>query len=88
MSEKTHVPLVLKKYTGTHNGRPAGTWKPLKTSDGKTNATVACPGCGKTATLESHRIHRDGHVWPSLVCPNNCGFHDFVYLKDWTEEVS
>ena len=47
-------------------------------------ALVSCPKCGKGMSLSLHTIAADGTVSPSLVCPYQCGFHDFVKLVGWT----
>lgn len=46
-------------------------------------AAVSCPVCGEVASLRGHAIGAGGYVTPSLVCPNDCGFHDFVQLAQW-----
>jgi hypothetical protein len=61
---------------------PADRWHRF----GKT-AVLACPGCGRTASLLDHHIADDGKVSPSVDCPNqHCDFHKFVILEGWDKE--
>lgn len=53
-------------------------------SDGKRTALVSCPECGKVASLSGHTIAANGDVTPSLICPFDCGFHEYVTLEGWT----
>lgn len=64
------------------NGEP-GTWRPLTLDIRRRTAVLFCPDCGRRGTLEDHVIEDDGRVSPSVVCPNDCGFHDFVTLAGW-----
>lgn len=77
------IPFVLREYRGPAKSRPAASWKHLHLPGGVESATVACPGCGRTATLDDHTIEADGMVQPILLCPHRCGFHDHVLLKNW-----
>jgi hypothetical protein len=38
-----------------------------------------CPRCGRAFCLTNHQI-ASGAVRPSVVCPYQCGFHDFVQV--------
>lgn len=51
-------------------------------------AVVSCPGCGQEAPIKGHTIDAGGKVTPSLMCPFDCGFHDFVTLGDWSSKGS
>lgn len=60
-----------------------GTWKPLATHKGR-SATITCPDCGTVGSLDGHGIHKDGRVWPPVMCPNgDCDFHDEIQLENW-----
>ncbi len=59
-----------------------GTWKGAATET-KRSAMVTCPGCGREMSLTGHYIFYDGKVTPSLVCPFDCGFHDWITLENW-----
>jgi hypothetical protein len=51
---------------------------------GGVNFTCPVCKCGfgfKPSTV--HTIADDGKVTPSVICPNGCGFHAWVTLKDW-----
>lgn len=67
-----------------------GTWRPLKLADGRRSATVCCPKCGGSSTLEVHTIAEDGTVRPSLGCrwklkgEPACGWHAWVKLDGWS----
>lgn len=76
----THVP-----YSSWPNGVPVrGTWHGGQKAGGKRTALVACPNCGKIASLSDHEIDNSGHVTPSVVCPqNSCEFHEMVVLDGW-----
>ena len=67
------------------NDRHSGRWWPVH-MQGLLIAYVSCPNCGRVGTLEppDHTIAPDGAVTPSLVCPYDCGYHEFVRLEDWT----
>lgn len=48
---------------------------------------ISCPGCGRRIEL-SHRefwITDEGIVRPSVDCPEECGFHDYVVLNNYLE---
>ncbi len=45
---------------------------------------ISCPGCGVEGRID-HTVSEDGTVSPSLVCPFDCGFHEFVKLTDWVK---
>ncbi len=46
------------------------------------SAVISCPHCGVVGSLdESHDIHANGEVYPSVVC--HCGFHDFIILEGY-----
>lgn len=55
-----------------------GTWRGFMRT-----AVVSCPGCGQEAPIKEHHIFYDGTVTPSLVCPFDCGFHDWITLENW-----
>lgn len=52
--------------------------------DGKPTAVMCCPGCGIKSYMSDHDIAADGTVNPSVGCPKDCGYHEFVVLEDWT----
>ena len=60
-----------------------GEWRGAREDRSPRSALVCCPGCGKIGSLTKHTIDPDGRVFPSLVCPFGCGFHEFVKLDDW-----
>ena len=60
-----------------------GTWHGGKKSDGTRTALMACPACGKIASLGDHEIDVDGNVNPSVVCPLGCAYHEWVTLDGW-----
>lgn len=63
-----------------------GTWRGVE-RDGERTATVACPDCGRVASLSGHEILNDGRVEPSLVCPyDDCDWHEWVILAGWKPE--
>lgn len=60
-----------------------GTWKPLATHK-RRSATITCPECGAVGSLDGHGIHKDGRVWPPVMCPNeSCDFQDEIQLVSW-----
>lgn len=44
-----------------------------------------CPVCQAMSPIRTptHSIDGAGAVQPSVVCPNGCGFHTMMTLKDW-----
>jgi hypothetical protein len=62
--------------------RDPGTWWPV-VLDRKRIGSICCPGCGTVGNLADHEIRDDGTVHPSCVCPEDCGFHDYVQLVGW-----
>lgn len=60
-------------------------WKRGK-SDGVAVALFRCP-CGIVSALESHTVHADGHVEPSVWhdAPE-CGFHEHITLEGYAAE--
>ena len=66
-----------------NNHYEPGTWKGLKTKDGR-KASFTCPN-GHTGVLTDHEILADGSVHPSVVCPTDgCNFHEFIKLEGWS----
>jgi hypothetical protein len=50
-------------------------------------AVIICPRCHREWILSAkiHSVHPKGMVTPSVVCPcDDCDWHQFVILKDWT----
>ncbi|GAF75621.1 unnamed protein product [marine sediment metagenome] len=62
-------------------GREKGQWWGLDWGTKRT-ATIVCPDCGFTAVVR-HDIADDGTVTPSVVCPEDCGFHEMIKLEGW-----
>jgi uncharacterized Zn finger protein len=60
-------------------GSGRGTWRSVRAGS---SVRLTCPACGFDAELD-HEIARDGTVTPSVECPNSCGFHEHIKLKDW-----
>lgn len=73
---------AMKQYPQSNDYRP-GTWKGLHTPFGR-KASFTCPDCGQTGSLADHSIHDDGRVDPSVVCPYDCTFHEFIVLEGWS----
>lgn len=63
-------------------GREKGQWWGVQ-REGKRGATLICPGCAIHAGLMDHAISADGSVTPSVVCPEDCGFHEYIRLVGW-----
>ena len=64
-----------------------GTWKQLHTDKG-ISATLTCPLCGVTGTLENLFIELDGKTDVSVDCiTEGCDFHDVVILQGWEKET-
>lgn len=77
--------VTLTKAVRTDGVLAKGEWKATKLGTGELSAVVCCPGCGKIAGLGDHVVDTTGKVIPSLVCPFDCGFHDYVHLEGWVE---
>ena len=85
--------IELKEATRRDGVMAKGEWHGTKHPiSGKRSALVCCPGCGKICSLLDHTIgdkddaagpDLEGKVMPSLVCPFDCGFHEFVKLERW-----
>lgn len=58
------------------------TWRPVKLLNGDI-APALTDSNGDVFGIETHIISDDGKVSPSVVCPYECGFHDFVNLIGW-----
>lgn len=74
-------PAIMPKWPHKAPLAP-GHWRPIK-RDGKPLVKVACPSCGAEGDLSEHKINANGGVTPSLICPNDCGFHAQVVLGSW-----
>lgn len=86
----------LKKGQGTASD-PAGTWYAWQRHSERPIVDIVCPVCGKSFFLEkgdrstasgvtkyeAHGIRARGEVFPSVICPFNCGFHTYVQLDGW-----
>lgn len=75
--------MLLKQNTRRDGVMAKAEWRRGSKADGTKSATISCPGCGKIASLGDHTIMAEGDVFPSLVCPFDCGFHQFVKLEGW-----
>lgn len=75
----TYNPMLTRMSKATK-----AQWKGGIVEDGKRTAIVSCPGCSQVASLSAHTIADNGDVDPSLVCPFDCGFHEYVTLGGWT----
>lgn len=73
----------MKNYPHSNDYLP-GTWKGV-VSNGPRKAFFSCPTCGRLGSLIDHEIADDGTVTPSVVCSYDCGFHEYIVLKDWNE---
>ena len=51
-------------------------------------ARVSCAKYGAMASLADHSIDAEGKVTPSLVCPDECGWHVDVVLDGWAEAIA
>lgn len=63
-------------------------WKPTKgtwTIFAGKHVKVSCPDCGAFGNLD-HTVDPDGTLNPSLVCPEDCGFHVWARLLDYEEK--
>lgn len=64
-----------------------GTWKPLVNNfDEKrvVGATITCPECGESGSLDDHKIESNGIVSPSVQCASEgCTFHVEAVLDGW-----
>jgi len=73
---------MIRSFPQDNEHKP-GTWKGLKTPDGR-KASFTCPKCGGFGSLTDHDIAPDGTVTPSVVCPyDGCDFHEFIKLEGW-----
>jgi len=74
-SDEAKVSEINAHNRRAHSGRPV--------------VDIMCPVCGKSSFLSSadnktaHGVKARGEVFPSVVCPFNCGFHAYVQLKGW-----
>lgn len=50
---------------------------------GRRSAAISCPTCSRAFSVLRHQIAPDGTCSPSVVCPWQCGFHDWVRLLGW-----
>lgn len=62
-----------------------GSWQGGITYAGIKTALISCPKCGQIASLSYHEIDDNGFVSPSVVCPNECGFHEYIQLSLWND---
>jgi len=58
-----------------------GTWQAKKTAL-KTWVNISCPTCGASGGL-THDVAADGTVFPSVACPFDCPFHEYIRLVGW-----
>jgi ribosomal protein S27AE len=89
VAAKRRLEECLMDHRGTNffvrGQNQPGTWRPARV-EGVWTVRIWCPRCGLSATLEEHQIAPDGYVYPSLVCPHRCGFHEFGRLCDWSTD--
>lgn len=60
-----------------------GSWNRSFRSNGEQIVYFTCPVCGEIGSLNDHDISDTGAVAPSLICPNECGFHEYIQLADY-----
>ncbi len=58
---------------------PPGHWRSTK-RDGAAIMKIACSLCGVEGDLSEHSVNENGGVTPSVICPNDCGFHGLAVL--------
>lgn len=77
--------MTLLPRSQGQSDRHSGRWWPVHTQ-GRLAVGASCPDCGRILLLDQpdHRIAPDGAVSPILVCPYDCGFHEYVRLEDWS----
>ena len=73
--------LISRQWIRVDDQRPPLTWLPV-ILDGERTASVVCAN-GHTATAGEHSIGHDGKVNPSVVCPYECDWHEWITLADW-----
>ena len=64
--------------------QPVNTWRSVRGLDGIIYPSLKDSN-GDTFGIESHIVTPAGFVLPSVVCPYDCGFHEFIQLKDWSD---
>lgn len=73
---------TLAPYTADKGTFPPSRGEYVKLASG---IKFACPLCKSVFGIAApvHTVDADGTVKPSVVCPNNCGFHTFMKLADY-----
>ena len=74
---------TMKPYVATRSESfPPGIGEYKVIPDG---VLFICPLCKAMSPIRhpTHTIDSSGIVQPSVVCPNGCGFHTMMTLKDW-----
>ena len=89
--------IPFEKGEGKASDKP-GTWYAWQRHTERPVVDIVCPLCGHCFFLEqgergetsgpsrysSHGVSASGVVTPSVVCPWNCRFHQWIFLRDWT----
>lgn len=78
--------MIVVRHSASRWQGGKGTWFPTRLADGQRSAMLVCPTCGQPASLSNHVIEADGSVTPSVVCPYECPFHEFIQLADWFDD--
>ena len=73
---------LIQRYTGNGTTPDQGMYL-RAVLDGKATPVMCCPGCGVRSYMSDHEVAADGTVNPSVGCPEDCGYHEYVTLVDW-----
>lgn len=82
--------MTITLWRASKHWPSPGTWTFLRQSSERTepSARVSCAKCGAMASISDHSIEGDGTVTPSVVCPDECGWHVHVVLEGWAEAIA
>jgi len=61
-------------WIGPPGDEPFGQWR---------QTALVCDPSGHVLSLSQHQIDDAGKVTPSLLCPNGCGWHEWLLLDGW-----
>jgi hypothetical protein len=74
--------MILTKFNSSHFPVPVGQYIDwIHGEEAIKTFALQCPTCHRAFCLANHSVDKEGKVTPSVVCPFNCGFHEFLELK-------
>lgn len=82
--QRFHLPRLTVEQLGIEG--IAGWYFEPSTRDEKKEWVIFQCKCNRRSSFRLHAIDQEGNVTASVLCPFNCGFHEWCILDDWDSD--